>query len=107
MSTTYENACFSNAAYGEQNCPMPAGWQEITNIDPALLANSDNGFQAKVFKSDSGEIVIAYAGTNVREIGDLGADWEIYRERLPKNNTMMQRRCLTQLKRAIQMRTSH
>jgi hypothetical protein len=43
-------------------------------IDPASLEDKATGFRAAIYQNPQGQYVVAYAGTNPKEMGDLGAD---------------------------------
>lgn len=45
----------------------------VINIDPASL-ESNSGFRAAIYQNDQGQYVVAFAGTNPKEMGDIKAD---------------------------------
>lgn len=44
------------------------------NIDPSMLEDAGSGFRAAIYQNPAGQYVVAYAGTNPKEIPDLKAD---------------------------------
>ncbi|WP_242112776.1 Mbeg1-like protein [Luteimonas aquatica] len=44
------------------------------NIDPKMLEDSKSGFRAAIYQNAEGQYVVAYAGTDPKEMGDLRAD---------------------------------
>lgn len=52
---------------------VDANGNEIA-IDPASLEDKSTGFRAAIYQNPQGQYVVAYAGTNPKETGDLGAD---------------------------------
>ena len=52
---------------------VDASGNEIA-IDPASLEDKSTGFRAAIYQNPQGQYVVAYAGTNPKEMGDLGAD---------------------------------
>ena len=73
MATTQENATFSAHVYGGANAPaLPSGWVQV---DARSL---QSGFYAEVYRNTAtGEIAIAYRGTEPTDGGDLRADYGI------------------------------
>ena len=43
-------------------------------IDPASLEDKSSGFRAAIYQNPQGQYVVAYAGTNPKELPDIGAD---------------------------------
>jgi hypothetical protein len=43
-------------------------------VDPKLLEDSASGFSASIYQNRSGQTVVAFAGTNPKEFGDVKAD---------------------------------
>ncbi len=52
---------------------VDANGNEIA-IDPASLEDKSTGFRAAIYQNQQGQYVVAYAGTNPKELGDLKAD---------------------------------
>jgi len=43
-------------------------------LDPSMLDDPASGFQAAVYQRDSGEVVVAFAGTDPSSMADIGTD---------------------------------
>ncbi|HVI59605.1 MAG TPA: lipase family protein [Luteimonas sp.] len=52
---------------------VDANGNEIA-IDPASLEDKSTGFRAAIYQNAQGQYVVAYAGTNPKEMGDIKAD---------------------------------
>ena len=72
-------ACGDHTVGKEHDAKIPAGWSEVSSneleklgIDPELLrSKGGDGFSATLYKSADGRYVLAYAGTELDDPGDL------------------------------------
>ena len=73
MATTQEHATFSAHVYGGVNAPaLPSGWVQVDT------RSSQSGLYAEAYRNTAtGEIAIAYRGTEPTDGGDLRADYAI------------------------------
>ena len=84
MPTTAEYSLFGDNAYGgpagsKLKHELPGSWRKMhLPIDPLHLDNSITGFRAHIYQNaEKKEVVIAFAGTNLADRGDLSAIGEI------------------------------
>ena len=90
MPTTAEYSLFGDNAYGgpagsKLKHELPGSWEIMKlPIEPVLLDNPITGFRAHVYHNTATkEVVIAFAGTNLADPGDLKAIGEIMAGQLP------------------------
>jgi hypothetical protein len=91
MPTTAEYSLFGDNAYGgpaggKLKHELPGSWEIMKlPIEPVLLDNPVTGFRAHVYHNTAtNEMVLAFAGTNLADPGDLTAIGEIIAGRLPR-----------------------
>jgi hypothetical protein len=91
MPTTAEYSLFGANAYGgpansQLKHDLPGSWKLMQlHVDPIYLDNPVTGFRAHVYHNEvTQEVVIAFAGSNLAERGDLSAIGEIIAGREPK-----------------------
>ena len=90
MPTTAEYSLFGDNAYGgpaggKLKHELPGSWSIMKlPIEPVLLDNPITGFRAHVYHNEvKKEVVIAFAGTDLADRGDLKAIGEIIAGQLP------------------------
>jgi len=90
MPTTAEYSLFGDNAYGgpagsKLKHELPGSWKIMhLPIDPVHLDNPATGFRAHVYHNTAtNEVVIAFAGTDLADRGDLAAIGEIIAGQLP------------------------
>ena len=90
MPTTAEYSLFGANAYGgpagsQLKHDLPGSWKLMQlPVDPVYLDNPVTGFRAHVYhNAATKEVVIAFAGSNLAERGDLSAIGEIIAGREP------------------------
>jgi hypothetical protein len=90
MPTRGEYALFGANAYevpqGAFKHDLPGAWKQLKlPIYPSYLDNPRTGFQAHVYHNETTkEVVIAFGGTHMTDVGDLSADVAIYNGDLPQ-----------------------
>ena len=65
---------------GAQENKDAAGWRTMKEYD-SFIPNPS--FDVKVYQQGN-DIVIAYAGTNMRDSKDLASDFDIYAQKIPE-----------------------
>jgi len=89
MPSRAEYALFGAVAYeapeGVLKRNLPGSWKRLAlPIHQRYLDDPFTGFQAHVFHNEATEeVVIAFGGTRLTDVGDLSADWAIINDRLP------------------------
>jgi hypothetical protein len=89
MPSRAEYALFGASAYdAPQGAPkreLPGFWKRINLwIHPRYLDDPITGFQAHVFHNEeTKEVVLAFGGTRLTDVGDLSADFAIGNNQLP------------------------
>jgi hypothetical protein len=91
MPTRAEYSLFGANAYGgpassHLKHDLPGSWKQMNlPIDPIRLDNPVTGFQAHVYHNEmTKEVVIAFSGTRMTDVGDLSADKAIFCGKLPQ-----------------------
>ena len=90
MPTRAEYSLFGANAYeGPQGAfkhDLPGSWKQLKlPIDSVYLDNPRTGFRAHVYHNETTkEVVIAFGGTHITDVGDLSADLAIYNGQLPQ-----------------------
>jgi hypothetical protein len=90
MPTRGEYSLFGANAYevpqGAFKHDLPGAWKHLKlPIDAVYLDNPRTGFRAHVYHNETTkEVVIAFGGTHMTDVGDLSADVEIYNGQLPR-----------------------
>jgi hypothetical protein len=91
MPTTAEYSLFGDNAYGgpagsKLKHELPGSWEIMKlSVAPVYLDNPVTGFRAHVYHNTAtNEVVIAFAGTNLADPGDLKAIGEIIAGQLPR-----------------------
>jgi hypothetical protein len=91
MPTTAEYSLFGDNAYGgpaesKLKHELPGSWKIMKlPVAPIYLDNPVTGFRAHVYHNEAtNEVVIAFAGTNLADPGDLKAIGEIIAGQLPR-----------------------
>ena len=89
MPSRAEYALFGASAYdapqGAQKLELPGSWKRIDWwLHPNYLDDPITGFQAHVFHNETTEeVVLAFGGTRLTDVGDLSADIMIGNNQLP------------------------
>ncbi len=89
MPSRAEYALFGASAYdAPQEAPrrdLPGSWKRINWwIHPRYLDDPITGFQAHVYHNEATEeVVLAFGGTRLTDVGDLSADFAIGNNQLP------------------------